>query len=95
MVCPWDSPGKYTEVDCHSLLQGIIPDPGIELAATLQADASLPSELPRTMGKVTKRKDIIKIRGNRDLKIEKNQEPFFFLFFERVDKIDKPLVRPI
>ena len=91
MVCPWDSPGKYTEVDYHSLLQGIIPDPGIELVSpTLQADASLPSELPRTMGKVTKRKDIIKkIRGNRDLKIEKNQEPFFFfLFFDRVDKID-------
>ena len=22
-LCPWDSPGKNTEVGCHSLLQGI------------------------------------------------------------------------
>ena len=25
MVCPWDSPGKNTGVDCHSLCQGIFP----------------------------------------------------------------------
>ena len=78
VVCPWDSPGKYTEVDCHSLLQGIFPDPGIEpVSPTLQADASLPSELPGRMGKVSKRKAIIKIRGNRDLKIEKTKSLFF------------------
>ena len=23
LLCSWDSPGKYTEVGCHSLLQGI------------------------------------------------------------------------
>ena len=26
MVCPWDSPGKNTGVDYHSLLQGDLPD---------------------------------------------------------------------
>ena len=24
-LCPWDSPGKDTEVGCHALLQGIFP----------------------------------------------------------------------
>ena len=24
-LCPWDSPGKYTGVGCHTLLQGIFP----------------------------------------------------------------------
>ena len=28
LLCPWDSPGKNTEVGCHSLLQGIIPTQG-------------------------------------------------------------------
>ena len=23
LLCPWDSPGKYTRVGCHALLQGI------------------------------------------------------------------------
>ena len=27
---PWDSSGKNTGVGCHSLLQGYLPDPGIE-----------------------------------------------------------------
>ena len=27
-VCPWDSPGKNTRVDCHALLQGIFPTQG-------------------------------------------------------------------
>ena len=26
--CPWDSPGKNTGVDCHVLLQGILPSQG-------------------------------------------------------------------
>ena len=30
VFCPWDSPGKNTGVGSHSLLQGILPDPGIE-----------------------------------------------------------------
>ena len=24
LLCPWNSPGKYTGVGCHSLLQGIL-----------------------------------------------------------------------
>ena len=41
------SPGKNTEMDCHALLQGNLPNPGIEpRSPALQAD-SLPSEPPR------------------------------------------------
>ena len=41
---PWDFPGKNTGVGWHFLLQGNLPNPGIELRSpTLQAD-SLPSE---------------------------------------------------
>ena len=25
LLCPWDSPGKNTSMDCHFLLQGIFP----------------------------------------------------------------------
>ena len=43
--------GKNTGMDCHSLLQGIIPDPGIEpRSPTLQED-SLPSEPPGNVPK--------------------------------------------
>ena len=43
LLYPWNSPGKNTRVDSHSLLQGIFPtEPG---SPTLQAD-SLPSEPP-------------------------------------------------
>ena len=28
LLCPWDSPGKNTGVDCHALLQGIFPIQG-------------------------------------------------------------------
>ena len=28
LLCPWDSPGKNTGVDCHALLQGIFPTQG-------------------------------------------------------------------
>ena len=28
LLCPWDFPGKNTEVDCHFLLQGIFPTQG-------------------------------------------------------------------
>ena len=46
LVCPWNSPGKKTGVDCHSLFQGNFPKPGIKLGfPALQAD-SLPSEPP-------------------------------------------------
>ena len=29
-VCPWDSPGKNTEVGCFALPLGELPDPGIK-----------------------------------------------------------------
>ena len=46
---PWDSPGKNTGVGCHSLLQGGLPNPGIEPGSpALQAD-SLPSEPQGTL----------------------------------------------
>ena len=31
LLCPWDSPGKNTEVGCHALLQGIFPSQGWNL----------------------------------------------------------------
>ena len=30
LFCPWDSPSKNTGVDCHFLLQGNLPTPGIK-----------------------------------------------------------------
>ena len=33
-LCPWDSLGKNTGVDCHALLQGHLPNPGFEPAAS-------------------------------------------------------------
>ena len=46
LFCPWDFPGKNTGVNCHFLLQGILPtqglDPGMKpISPVLQAD-SLP-----------------------------------------------------
>ena len=29
LICPWDSPGKNTGVDCHVLLQGFFPPQGL------------------------------------------------------------------
>ena len=44
LLCPWDSPGKNTAVDCHS--PGDLPDPGIEpRSPSLEADALI-SEPP-------------------------------------------------
>ena len=46
LLCPWKSPGKNTRVGCHFLLQGNLPNPGIEPGSpALQAD-SLPFEPP-------------------------------------------------
>ena len=40
--CPWDLPGKNTGVDCHFLLWGDLPNPGVEPESpTLQADSLL------------------------------------------------------
>ena len=45
MISPWDSPGKSFGVDCHSLLQGDLPNPGNEPRfSAMQADSYL-SEL--------------------------------------------------
>ena len=45
-LCPWDSPGKDSQVGCHALLQGNLPNPGMEYRSpSLQVD-SLPSEPP-------------------------------------------------
>ena len=42
LLCPWDSPGKNTGVDCHFLLQGDLPDPGIKpRSPALQANSLL------------------------------------------------------
>ena len=30
-LCPWDSPGKNTGVDCHALFQGIFPTQELSL----------------------------------------------------------------
>ena len=46
LLCPWEFPGKNTELGWHSLLQGILLTQGSSLGPPeLQAD-SLPSELP-------------------------------------------------
>ena len=46
LLRPWDSPGEKTGVGCHALLQGDLPDPGMEpRSPALQAD-SLLSEPP-------------------------------------------------
>ena len=29
LLCPWDSPGKNTQVGCHALLQSIFPTQGL------------------------------------------------------------------
>ena len=29
LLCPWDSPGKNTGVECHALLQGIFLTQGL------------------------------------------------------------------
>ena len=46
LLCPWNSPGKNTGVDCHSLLQENLLNSGIEPpSAELQADPLLSEPL--------------------------------------------------
>ena len=46
LLCPWNSAGQNTGVGSHSLLQGDLPNPGIEpRSPALQAEP-LPTELP-------------------------------------------------
>ena len=44
LLCPWDSPGKNTEVGCHALLQGIFStqelNPGLLNPLDWQAGSS-------------------------------------------------------
>ena len=57
-----DFPGKSAGVDCHFLLQGGLPDPGIEPGSpALWADA-LPSEPPGKSLQYLLKVDIIKSR---------------------------------
>ena len=46
LLCPWDSPGKNTGVGCHALLQGNLPNPGVEPRSPPLQVNSLPSEPP-------------------------------------------------
>ena len=49
LLGPRDSPGKNTGVSCHALLQGGLPDPGIEPGSPLlQAEASPPKLVLQT-----------------------------------------------
>ena len=44
LLCPWNSSGKNTRVDSHSLLQGIVLTQGIEPSSPTLWANSLPSE---------------------------------------------------
>ena len=46
LLCPWDSPGKNTGVDCHFLLQGIFPTQG-SLVSLAFAGGFFTTEPPR------------------------------------------------
>ena len=74
LLCPWDSQGNNTGVGCYALLQGNLPDSGIEpvspVAPALQAD-SLPLShrgslyLFTTMEYKLHWKQVLKIKGLR------------------------------
>ena len=56
-LCPWDSPGKSTEVGCHALLQGIFPTQGLNpsLLSLLHWQAgSLPLAPPQMITEATR-----------------------------------------
>ena len=46
LLCPWNSPGKNTGVGCPFLLQGDLPNPGVEPGSPALQTDFLPSELP-------------------------------------------------
>ena len=46
LLCPWGYPSKNTGVGCHFLLQGNLPDPGIEPASPALAGGFFPTESP-------------------------------------------------
>ena len=47
LLCSWDFPGKNTGVGSHFLLQGNLPDPGIEPRSPALAGTFFTAELPR------------------------------------------------
>ena len=51
LLFPWDSPGKNTGVGCHALLQGDLPDRGIEPASPVTPALQAVSLLAETPGK--------------------------------------------
>ena len=46
LLCPWDSPGKNTGVDCHLFLQGIFPTQGLNLQLLCQLHWQVDTLLP-------------------------------------------------
>ena len=46
LLCPWDSPGMNTGVGCHTLLQGNLPNLGVQPASSAWQADSLPPALP-------------------------------------------------
>ena len=52
LLCPWDSPGKNTGVDCHFLLQGIFPNQGLNphLLCLLAWPSNRPFSAPDSEG---------------------------------------------
>ena len=60
LLCPWDSPGKSTEMGCHFLLQGIFPSQGLNLylLGLLRCqEGSLPLVPPGKQGNIRKEKE--------------------------------------
>ena len=59
-LCPWNSSGKNTRVDCHSFLQGNLPDPRIKPGSpALQADSLLSEPLRKSLGSIYVRQHTI------------------------------------
>ena len=46
LLCLWNSPGTNTAMGRHFLLQGILPNPGIEPGSPVFQEDSLPAEPP-------------------------------------------------
>ena len=46
LLCLWDFPGKNTGMGRHFLLQGGLPDPGIELVSSALAGGFFTTEPP-------------------------------------------------
>ena len=51
LPCPWDAPGKNPGVGLHSLLQGDLPDPGIERGSSVSAGRFFTPEPPGKLRK--------------------------------------------